>query len=357
MNTRISSILTTAAAVLATALTGCSNPAAAPPSTSAPTTAPTTATASGGAGATGSAPANPAPKIAVAQIVTHPSLDAIRNGFETCLRGLGYTGASFDEQNPQGDQAALTGIAGTFKSGRYDLVVAITTPVAQAFAQAMTDRPIIFAGVTDPVSAGLVNSFASPGGNLTGTSDYPPIDDQIQLIKDIVPTAKTIGVVYASSESNAEAQLNLAKAAAAKLGLEVKAAAVTNSSEIGQAATSLAGVDAFYVGNDNTVVSGVEALVQAATTQRVPVIAADPDSVKRGATASYAIDQTEMGCQAATLADKVLRGASPATLPVIKMADLTGALALTINPTAAAAAGVTIPAAVSSRPGTVVVGA
>jgi len=294
-------------------------------------------------------------KVGIAQIVSHPSLDAIRTGFETCLTGLGYD-ATYDEQNPQGDQAALTGIANSFSSGNYDLVVAITTPVAQAFAQAITAQPIIFAGVTDPVSAGLVNSWDAPGTNLTGTSDYPPIDAQIQLIKDIVPDAKTIGIVYASSEVNAEVQLNLAKDAAAKVGLEVKSAAVTNSSEIGQAAASLAGVDAYYVGNDNTVVSGIEALVQAAQQQQVPVIASDPDSVSRGATAAYAVDQTKMGCEAATVADKVLKGADPATVPVVRMADLTDSLALTINPTAAAASGVTIPDSVSSRPGTVTVG-
>ena len=337
--------LATIALAALTALAGCSGSSGAAGTTAAPPTA-------GGAATTATGQAI---KVGIAQIVSHPSLDAIRSGFETCLTGLGYN-ATYDEQNPQGDQAALTGIANTFKTGGFDMVVAITTPVAQAFAQAITGQPIVFAGVTDPVSAGLVKSFDAPGGNLTGTSDYPPIDQQIQLIKDIVPNAKTIGVVYASSEVNAEVQLNLAKDAAAKIGLTVKSAAVTNSSEIGQAAASLAGVDAYYVGNDNTVVSGIEALVQAANQQKVPVIAADPDSVSRGATASYAVDQTKMGCEAATIADKILKGGSAATIPVVKMADLSDALILTINPTAAAAQGVTIPASLSSRPGVVTVG-
>jgi len=306
-------------------------------------------------GTPGTNPSSTTLHIGIAQIVSHPSLDAIRAGFEDCMGTLGYTDVAYDEQNPQGDQAALTSIANNFKAAKLDLVVAITTPVAQAMAQAIPDRSIIFAGVTDPVSAGLVNSFEAPGGNLTGTSDYPPIDAQIQLIKDIKPDVKTIGVVYASSEVNAEVQMNLAKDAAAKLGIDLKAAAVTTSAEVAQAAASLKGVDAFYVGNDNTVVSAVEALVQVAEQQQVPVIAADPDSVTRGATASYAINQHDMGCQAATLADKVLKGASPATLPVVKMADLTDSLVLTINPSAAALQGVTIPDSVSSRPGTVVV--
>jgi len=345
-------VVTAAALVSCSAPNGSTAPGSTAPGSAAPTSTAAVSTSSSSAAPTSQAKAI---KVGIAQIVSHPSLDSIRTGFETCLTKLGYD-AAYNEQNPQGDQAALTGIAQTFASGHYDLVVAITTPVAQAFAQAITDQPIIFAGVTDPVSAGLATSFEAPGHNLTGTSDYPPIDDQIKLVTDLVPDAKVIGVVYSSSEVNAEIQLNLAKAAAAKLGLEVKAAAVTNSSEVGQAAASLKGVDAFYIGNDNTVVSGVEALVQAAQQQKVPVIAADPDSVTRGATAAYAIDQTEMGCQAATLADKVLQGGNPATLPVIRMADLKDSLRLTINPTAAAAQGVTIPASVSSRPGTVVVG-
>jgi len=295
-------------------------------------------------------------RIGIAQIVSHPSLDAIRAGFKDCMGTLGYDNVSYDEQNPEGDQAALTSIANNFKSANLDLVVAITTPVAQAMAQAMPDRSIIFAGVTDPVGAGLVTSFEAPGGNLTGTSDYPPIDAQIELIKDIKPDVKTIGVVYSSSEVNAEIQLNLAKDAAAKLGIEVRAAAITNSSEVQQAAASLKGVDAFYVGNDNAVVSAIEGLIQAAEQQKVPVITADPDSVSKGATASYAVDQHEMGCESAKLADQVLQGANPGDLPVVRMADLKDSLVLTLNPTAAGRQGVTIPDSVTSRPGAVIVG-
>jgi len=300
-------------------------------------------------------------QIGIAQIVSHPSLDAIREGFKQCMTDAGYVSGQnviYDEQNPQGDQVALTSIASNFKAAHKDLIVAITTPVAQAMAQAIMDRPIIFAGVTDPVGAKLVASFEAPGGNLTGTSDYPPINDQIQLILDLKPTAKTIGIVYSSSEQNAQVQTEMATQAAEQLGLTVKTAAVTNSSEVQQAAASLKGVDAFYVGNDNTVVSGIEALVQVAEQQGVPVIAADPDSVTRGAAAAYAVNQTQMGCEAAKLAVQVLNGADPGTLPVVKMADLKAApgtdpsqapLQLTVNVAAAAKQGVTIPQSVLDK--------
>ncbi len=330
--------------VSAAAFAGCGSPSS---SASAPAPA---NTASGQAAASGHL------TIDIAQIVSHPSLDAIRAGFKDCMGTLGYSDVTYDEQNPEGDQAALTSIANNFKSDNPDLVVAITTPVAQAMAQAIADRPIVFAGVTDPVAAGLVDSFEKPGGNLTGTSDYPPITDQLQLIKDLKPDAKTIGIVYASSETNAEAQTKLATDAAASLGMSVKTVAVTNSSEVQQAAMSLAGVDAFYVGNDNTVVSGVEGVVQAAEQQKVPVVTADPDSVKRGAVAAYAINQTQMGCEAASVADKILKGAQPADIPVVKMADLKDALTLTINPSVAAAQGVTIPDSLSNKPGVEKVG-
>lgn len=298
-----------------------------------------------------SAPASSQAKmleIGIAQIVSHPSLDAIREGFKEGMTEAGYVAGKdvrYDEQNPQGDQAALTSIANNFKSANKDLIVAITTPTAQAMAQAISDKPIIFAGVTDPVAANLIDSLEKPGGNITGTSDYPPIEQQIGLIKEIKPDIKTLGIVYSSSEVNAEVQTGLAKDAAAKLGIEVKTATVTNSSEVQQAAQSLAGVDAFYVGNDNTVVSAMEALVQVAESTKVPVITADPDSVARGATASYAVDQFMMGKNAAKMAVKVLQGTKPADIPAERQTDLE----LTINLAAAERIGLELPKAVIDR--------
>ena len=345
MTTRLK---TTAAAtvllVLATAMTACSGA----PSAQTPTSVEASSSTADGAAKMYN--------IGIAQIVSHPSLDAIRQGFEQCMATAGFVqgqNVTYNEQNPQGDQVALTQIANNFKSAKMDLVVAITTPVAQAFAQTITDKPIIFAGVTDPVSADLVKSWDAPGGNMTGTSDYPPIDDQVKLITDLKPDAKTVGIVYSSGEANAQQQMQMATDALSKIGLTVKTAAVTNSSEVQQAAASLKGVDAFYVGNDNTVVSAIGALIQVAEQQKVPVIAADPDSVVAGATAAYAVNQTQMGCEAASLAVQVLQdGKNPGDLPVIKMADLKAApgadpasapLQLTVNVSAAGKQGVTIP--------------
>lgn len=291
-----------------------------------------------GAGTTSDQPSGHTLQIGIAQIVSHPSLDAIRQGFKDGMTEAGYVEGQdvvYDEQNPQGDQAALTSIANNFKQANKDLVVAITTPCAQAMAQAITDRPIIFGAVTDPVAAKLVDSLEHPGGNLTGTSDYPPIDQQIALVKEVKPDAQVIGIVYSSAEVNAETQTQLAIEAAQKLGLTVKTATVSNSSEVQQAAQSLSDVDAFYVGNDNTVVSAMEALVQVSESAKIPIIAADPDSVERGATAAYAVDQYQMGVNTAKMAIQVLNGASPADVPVQRQTDLE----LTVNEAAAQAAG------------------
>lgn len=283
-------------------------------------------------------------QIGIAQIVSHPSLDAIREGFKAGMKDAGFTNVEFDEQNPQGDQGALAGIASTFAAK--DLVFAITTPIAQAMAQAITDKPIVFGGVTDPVSAKLIDSFDKPGANLTGVSDYPPMERQMELITQLKPGAKTIGMVAASGEANASFQTEMAKTTAAALGLSLKVATVTNSSEIQQAATSLKGVDAFFVSNDNTVVSGIDTLVQVAEESKAIVVASDPDSVKRGAAAALAVDQFQMGHEAAGMAVKILKdGLKPADIPSIRAQQLT----LSVNEKAAERQGTPIPQAVLDK--------
>ncbi|HNV11800.1 MAG TPA: ABC transporter substrate-binding protein [Propionibacteriaceae bacterium] len=285
-------------------------------------------------------------EIGISQIVSHPSLDLVRSGFQDRMKELGYvegTNVTYDYQNPQGDQAALTNIANTFTDK--DLVVAISTPVAQAMAQAVTDKPILFAAVTDPVAAGLVTSWEKPGANITGTSDMNPIDEQLALVKDVAPDAKTVGIVYSSAESNSEVQVTMAKAAAAKMGLEIKTATVTNSSEVQQAAKSL-DVDAFYVPTDNTVVSALESLLQVAEASKTPVVSADGDSVKRGVLASVAVDYYKMGQQTADMAVKILKdGVKPADIPVETQSEYS----IVINPAAATRIGITLPESLTSR--------
>lgn len=300
--------------------------------------------------ASSGSPTNDVIKIGLAQFVSHPSLDAITQGFKDEMTDAGYVEGvtvTYDERNPQADQGSLTNIANTFaKDADIDLVVAIATPTAQAMAQVITDRPIVFGAVTDPVAAELVDSWDAPGKNITGTSDYPPIDQQIALLKEIVPDAKNIGIVYSSGEVNAEVQMNLAKAAAEKLNMAVNTVTVTNSSEVQQNAGSLTDVDAFYVGNDNTVVSAIGGVIQVAESQKVPLITADPDSVATGATATYAINQYEMGRNTAKMAIRILKGEDPAQMPVERQAEYAE---LSINKGAAVRQGVTLPDSILQR--------
>lgn len=275
-------------------------------------------------------------EIGITQIVTHPSLDEAREGFKAAVTAGGVT-ANFDEQNAQGDQATATSIANNFTNK--DLVLAIATPTAQAAAQVITTKPVLFTAVTDPVSAKLVNSLEAPGSNVTGTSDLNPVKEQIDLVKEINPNAKTVGIVYSSGEVNSEVQVKLAEEAAAAIGLTVETKTVSNSGEVAQAANSL-NVDAFYVPTDNTVVSAIESVIGAAESKKIPVIAGEGDSVKRGATATFGIDYRALGEQTGQMAVKILtEGADPATMPVETQKEPK----LVVNTGAAQKAGVTLP--------------
>ena len=277
-------------------------------------------------------------KIGITQIVTHPSLDASRDGFKAALADAGYT-VEYNEQNAQGDQSTAASIAGTFASADLDLILAIATPTAQSVVQAVTDTPILFTAVTDPVSADLVESLEAPGGNATGTSDANPVKEQLALIKRLDPEAKTVGIVYSSGEVNSEVQVEWAKEAAVELGLEIKEAAVSTSAEVQQAAESL-DVDAFYVPTDNNVVSALESIIQVAETKKILTIAAEGDSVARGTVATYGISYYDLGYQTGEMAVKILKGeAEPASMPVETQTDLQ----LYLNKGAAARMGVTIP--------------
>lgn len=293
--------------------------------------------------ASGSAPAK-AVKIGITQIVTHPALDAAREGFKKALADAGIQ-ATYDEQNAQGDAATATSIANKFKDAGLDLILAIATPTAQATAQVVTTTPILFTAVTDPVAAKLVTSAEAPGANVTGTSDLNPVAEQIALVKKIKPDAKSVGVIYSSGEVNSEVQVKLAKEAAAKEGLTLVEKTVSTAGEVSQAAQSL-DVDAIYVPTDNNVVSAIASVVQVAEQKKIPIVAGDGDTVKAGAVITYGLDYDKLGYQTGQMAVKILNGsAKPATMPVETQKDLQ----LLINSKAAARMGVTIPAELAAK--------
>lgn len=300
-----------------------------------------TAACSGGEPAPEGSGAPDEVSIGAVTIMSHPSLDLIYDGIVEGLAEAGYVEGENLEirlENPQGDQATLTNIANTYANSDDDLFVAIATPPAQALAQTIADRPIVFASVTDPVEAGLVDSMETPGGNVTGTSDQIPADQQFELLQQMFPELETLGIVHSSSEVNAEVQADAIREVAEAAGVEVATATVVNSSEVQQAAESL-DVDAYWVGNDNTVVSAIESLVQVAEANGRFLFTSDADSVERGAAASYSTDYKAQGTQTAELIVRILEGEDPAEVPV----EIQESLELTLNPDAAERMGFDLP--------------
>jgi putative ABC transport system substrate-binding protein len=300
------------------------------------------ATSSGGSA---QAPAGEKPKkIGIVQIVEHPALDAARDGFIAQMAKNGFEEGKqvvYDKQSAQGSMDTAISIAQKFQGDQVDMILAIATPTAQAAAQTSRDIPILFTAVTDPVEAGLVKSMDKPEGNVTGTTDMNPVEDQLALLKDLKPDAKTVGIIYNSGEVNSKVQVKMAKDASAKLGYTIQEAAITSPTEVKQAAESMVGkVDAIYVPTDNMVVSSLAAILTVAEAQKIPVIAGEENTVKSGAIATYGIDYRKLGEQTADMAVKILKGeAKPADMPVEKQTNMK----LIINKKAAEKMGVTVP--------------
>lgn len=287
--------------------------------------------------------------IGINQLVQHPALDAAAEGFKDAFEEAGVD-VEFDEQNANGEQATALTISQQFAGADLDMVLAVATPAAQATAQNITDIPVVFTAVTDAESAELVESNDAPGGNVTGTSDAAPIEDQLDLLKEIVPDAQSIGIVYASGEVNSQVQVDAVQEAAGPRDLKVETQTVTTANDIQQAVEALGDVDAIYVPTDNMVVSGIASLVQVAEQKQIPVIAAEAGTVEGGAIATLGIDYTELGRQTGEMALRILRdGEDPATMPVETATEFT----YVVNEDAAERQGVTIPENILSEAETV----
>lgn len=278
-------------------------------------------------------------QIGISQLVQHPALDAATEGFKEAFEEAGVD-VEFDEQNANGEQATALTIAQQFNSDSKDLVLAVATPAAQAAAQSIQDAPVLFTAVTDPVEADLVESNDAPGGNVTGTNDMADIAKQLEMLKEIVPDAKKVGIVYSSGEVNSEVQVKAAKEAAKDLDLEIVTQTVTTGNDIQQATEALGDVDAIYVPTDNMVVAGISSLVGVANDKDIPVIGAESGTVEGGAVATLGIDYKELGKQTGEMALRILEdGEDPAEMPVEGANEFT----YVVNEEAAKEQGVTIP--------------
>lgn len=262
-------------------------------------------------------------RIAISQIVEHPSLDATRQGFLDALKDAGIVegeNLKVDYNNAQGEPSNNISIAQKIASEKNDLVLAIATLSAQAVVEHVKDTPVLFAAVTDPLDAGLVSNLEAPGGNVTGASDTNPL--AVQQIMDFIaehfPNVKNVGIVINTGEPNAVVMANNAEQQLAKHGIGLIRAAVTNTSEVQQAAESLVGrVEALFITLDNTVVSGVDSIIQVANDNDIPFFSSDRDSVEAGAFMTVGFKYYDHGYQAGQMAVDILKnGKKPGDMPV-----------------------------------------
>jgi putative ABC transport system substrate-binding protein len=303
------------------------------------------------AGCSNSAPANSGNKaisdkkikIGISQIVEHEALDASRKGFIDALASKGFKDGENIEiefQNAQGDVPTAQTIAKNFVSQKKDLILAIATPSAQAAYNATKDIPVLITAVTDPVQSGLAKSWEKSGTNVTGTSDAAPMEKQFELIKKLSPNAKNVGIIYNTSETNSEIQVDSAKKLAPEFGFEIVEAGITNTNEISQVLDSLLGnIDVLYVPTDNMVVAAMPIVAEKCISKKVPVIGAESGTVKAGALATEGIDYYKLGFQTGLVAVEVINGKNPADMPISTLEDTQ----LVINEVTAEKIGVAVP--------------
>ncbi|QXO18435.1 ABC transporter substrate-binding protein [Vibrio ostreae] len=288
-------------------------------------------------------------KVAVSQIVEHPALDAARQGLLDGLKAKGYEegkNLEFDFKTAQGNPAIAVQIARQFVGENPDVLVGIATPTAQALVAATKSIPIVFTAVTDPVGAKLVKQMEQPGKNVTGLSDLSPVEQHVELIKELMPNVKSIGVVYNPGEANAVSLMDLLKSSADKHGLTLVEATALKSADVQSATQAIAAKsDIIYALIDNTVASAIEGMIVAANQAKTPVFGAATSYVERGAVASLGFDYYQIGVQTADYVAKILDGAKPGSLNV----EIAKGSDLVINKTAADKLGMTIPQSVLDR--------
>ncbi|MDD3186679.1 MAG: ABC transporter substrate binding protein [Anaerostipes sp.] len=283
-------------------------------------------------------------KIGVIQLVEHDALDASYKGFKDGLKEAGYKDGDkikIEYKNAQGEQANCQTIGSQLVSDKCDLILAIATPAAQAVANETKDIPILVTAVTDPAAAKLVKDNKKPGNNVSGTSDLTPVKKQMGLLKELLPKAKKVAMLYCSAEANSKIQVNLAKKEAKKLGLDTVDATVSESSEIRQVVESLKGkVDAIYAPTDNMIAAGMNTVSMVANEAKLPIIVGEEGMCTGGGLATYGINYYKLGKQTAAQAVKILEGKSePKDMAIEYQSDAD----LIVNETAAKKLGITIP--------------
>lgn len=278
--------------------------------------------------------------VAVTAIVEHPALDSVRDGIQAALKEAGFEAGKnlkWQYQSAQGNTGTAAQIARKFVGDQPDAIVAIATPSAQAVVAATRTVPVVFSAVTDPVAAKLVAGWEASHTNVTGVSDLLALDKQMDLVRQVVPGAKRVGMVYNPGEANSVVVVKGLQALLPKLGMTLVEAAAPRSVDVGSAARSLIGkVDVIYTNTDNNVVSAYEALIKVGQEAKLPLVASDADSVKRGAIAAFGINYRDLGEQTGRMVARILKGEKPGDIKP----ELSTKMELFVNPGAAEKQGV-----------------
>ena len=346
-----------AATFTAALLAGCSSNTASSTTAAETTTATATeaaaeTTTSESADAADTALADGSYTIGINQFAVHGSLDNCREGFIEGLAENGFVegkNLTVLEENAQADPGLAAQISTNFAGQKVDLICAIATPSAQSAYSVgrKNDIPVIYTAVTDPVAAELANADGTPVGEVTGTSDKLPVEQQLEMIRAILPDAKKIGIMYTTSEVNSASTLAEYKEKAADYGFEIVESGVSSAADIPLAADSLLEqVDCLNNLTDNTVVASLPLILSKANAKNIPVFGSEIEQVKIGCLAAVGLDYVSLGEQTGKMAAKVLKGekkASEMNFEVIEEAAFYG------NNKVAENLGITIPAELSDN--------
>lgn len=258
--------------------------------------------------------------IGICQLVQHEALDAATQGFEDAVKeGLGEENVTFDEQNAQGDSATCSTIINNFVSSNVDLILANATASLQAAAAGTSDIPILGTAVTEyGVALDLTDFDGTVGGNISGTSDLAPLDQQAAMLNELFPDAKTVGLLYCSAEPNSQYQVDTVKAALEDLGYTCEYYAFSDSNDISSVVTNaVADSDVIYVPTDNTAASNTELINNICLPAKVPVIAGEEGICSGCGVATLSISYYDLGKATGEMAVKILKdGEDISTMPI-----------------------------------------
>lgn len=291
------------------------------------------------------------PNLGVIQLTEHTSLNMIYDSFVEELKQQGYIDGetiNIDFKNCQNEMSNIPSIVQNFESNKKDIVVTITTPVTQGAMALTKTTPVIFAAVTDPIEANVVQDLNVTDNNITGTSDAVNISEIIELALEIDPTIETIGFIYNPSETNSVSNLKKLEEICKEMNLKLETTSISTSVDL-QTATSVlvTKVDAIFVPNDNTVAEAMPVLAKLAKDAKIPVFTGADSMVMDGGLATIGIDYVALGKKTAEMVIDVLNGKSISEMPVFVFED---DLYITVNETTLDALGIELPESILSNP-------